>query len=246
MLFTYPSISFPYAPRTSVISRELAERLADVPGILGHASWPRGEMLRKAGADRYEHHWNLRGPRHAHVPPPKARHYDPVAFALTDGLPDFWSLDVWAVLSERAAAKHKESLAASIAAVANRPIRERLMAMLLAGREHMVKAERRDLSELRPVRSFTAKGGCTARMKLGQAVIYAYEQASYADHSRYLIPVEGEVGDLGVCQSNLHAWCEAIRSHNGMAGSGCTYSALLVVTPDGAYVELDCRASISD
>jgi len=95
---------------------------------------------------------------------------------------------------------------------------------------------------------YQPKPGCNLRMKLKQAVQFEYQQASYADHTRYVIPVEakGEVGDLNVCRQNLRDFCEALRTHTGLAGSGCTWSAELVETAEGLVVMLDCRASICD
>ncbi len=88
---------------------------------------------------------------------------------------------------------------------------------------------------------------CTLRLKLSDAVQIDYEQASYADHSRFVIPVEGErPTDLSSCIANLNRFCDAIRTHNGFAGSGSSWTMELVDTPAGLVVYADCRASISD
>lgn len=88
---------------------------------------------------------------------------------------------------------------------------------------------------------------CTLRLKLSNAVQIDYEQASYADHLRFVIPVEGECPtDLSSCVANLAHFCDAIRTHNGFAGSGSSWTMELINTPAGLVVYADCRASISD
>lgn len=89
--------------------------------------------------------------------------------------------------------------------------------------------------------------GCQLRMLLKQAVRASYSQQSYADYSIYLVPVTGEMpADLAICQRNLGNFVRYSDSHTGMAGSGCNYTAELVVNDHGALVVITCRASIAD
>jgi hypothetical protein len=241
--FTYTRSTY---TRTSVISRALAEQLADViPHDAPLEPWPamdqgRGQFLRDAAI---EFRCYVGDDREA--PPINRLHWDAKLFALVDGLPDPWFIDVWQVQDERARAKRAADLLAAAEAFEAPPAIKRRLVKAVSERGFEAP-ERSDLTRLRPARPYTPKGGCAARMKLAEAVRFSYRQESYADHSTYLVPVEGEITDAQACRSNLAAWCESIRTHNGFAGSGSTWSASLVIEPDGAYVEIDCRASISD
>ena len=250
--FTYSCTTY---TRTSVISRARAEALADalprdaLHSPCGYPAGAPGYFLHVAGVSTFSDvTYGANGSRRLAAQPGVDRyHYSPEQFALVDGLPNGWVIDVRQVLDERARAAHAAAMLDAAAHFDTTPaIRARLIAE--AGGRYFRAPEVRDLSRLlQPVRAYPApSGACTARLQLRAAVSYAYEQASYADHSRYLIPVAGAIGDLAACRQNLASWAEAIRTHTGMAGSGCSYSATLVVTDDGAYVHLDQRASISD
>jgi len=231
----------------SVISRDLAELLFD----LGAEDWrPVGSIgfCNKVGANHDEH---IYGPKFKSIKVGeiKARHYDKVLFAMVDGLPKRWESDVYYIGVERSRAKLKAQEEAAVESYAGPAVIKRALQAMLADKPRCFKPpEVVDMSGLKPLkdRKYKPAGGCGAKLKLKEAVSYGYSQESYADHSYYLIPVEGEIGDASVCRSNLHQWCEAIRTHNGFAGSGSTFSAELVIEPDGAYVKLDIRASISD
>lgn len=195
--------------------------------------------------------------------PIRAWEYDPETYAVCRELPDSWELDVSQVQGERAQAAYNAKRRATYEAQ-KEPIRSFLLAELDAGNDrYMRDAEPRDLTDLAKtarqdrrqtleVRGkktlvgpmpYAPESGCSAKLHLKDAVCYAYEQASYADHSRYAVPVTIEAGaDPVVCRRNLGRFMEALRTHNGYAGSGCTWSAEL---RDG-FVLLDCRASISD
>jgi len=183
------------------------------------------------------------------APLPNAYHACPKFAAAVDGLPHGWYSDVSYVIDER---KKSEWLAANVAAVeawaGPAPMKRRIMSAVACRGFRKPEAVRADLSGLKPVygRSYTPAGGCDAKLKLKESVLVSYEQNSYSDDLLYLIPVEGDLGDAAICRSNLGLWCQAIRTHNGMAGSGCSYTTCLVVEPDGSYVELHCRSSISD
>lgn len=95
---------------------------------------------------------------------------------------------------------------------------------------------------------YKPEAGCNLRLLLKEAYCYDTEQAAYADHQRYVVPVrvDGEPGDLETCRRNLRAFMESLRTHNGMAGSGCNWEAQLHAMEDGFVVHLGCRASIMD
>lgn len=177
-------------------------------------------------------------------------------------LPEHWMTDVHDILSQRRAA----ALSAEVEDFIRSSAPEALRDFLLTNRRvlcHRPKpADLRDLAKL-AAQDLTQEGtqgrrygkpayqpepGCNLRLKLREAWSYDYEQASYADHSRYIVPVEvqGEIGDRAVCNRNLRAFCQALRTHNGFAGSGDTWNAELIERDGTFLVILDCRSSISD
>lgn len=159
-------------------------------------------------------------------------------------LPEGWESPVHRLLAQRALDALGQVADAAFAAL---PENVRAAATRRRRLRHR-KPELVNLSSLRPVsgRAYKPEPGCTMRLKLAEAVCYDYEQASYADHSRYVIPVEGEPGDPAACARNLGRFCEAIRTHNGMAGSGASWTMALEQEPGGWVVVADCRASIAD
>lgn len=80
-----------------------------------------------------------------------------------------------------------------------------------------------------------------------EAVSVSYVQDAYADLHTTLIPVKvSEPTDIAAARRNLGKIADKIRTHNGWAGSGSSYSLELVVEDDGVYVRMSTRASISD
>jgi hypothetical protein len=183
-------------------------------------------------------------------------------------LPSRWQLDVQEVLTERSKAKHREKLRVAVEEVATTEPIKNFLRLLWAKEERGFVAPRvTDLTDLGKLAArdetrevdhhgkkmrlgkpaYTPKEGCKAKLKLKEAVCFSYRQEAYADHTGYAVPVEIEAGaDHAVCRENLRLFCDALRTHNGFAGSGCTWEAELVVNEDGAYVVFDCRASIPD
>jgi hypothetical protein len=239
MFFEYDQ-GYSYGKRTSVITREQAETIADLFTAKGIESPFRSvSPMRKHDDGRYV----------------MAYEEHPELVEAVADLPSPWDLDVAHILEARRKAKALEELRAAQARVEHAAIRAYLLAQPAS--QYLRTPEVRDLSEMaklatrgdlgngKPV--YSPLPGCKARLKLKEAVTFWYEQASYADHTRYAIPVEMEAGaDVGVCRANLGRFCSALRTHNGFAGSGCTWTAELIVEPAGAFVVMDCRASISD
>jgi hypothetical protein len=263
--FTYPD---PYpmggkATKQSVITRELAEHLADHfarPDLYSHdGKLFSGYHMRGKEIDTWGRlGWQLaheddaalsnRIPRELSIRKlvvgMSRYHGHPELFALVDGLPQGWDNDVTRVMNERDSAKAEAAHRAAIEQIDTTP----------AIRAHLQRTMNDRYSrppERRPFQAGYLRVGyapepCTSRLLCSEAVTFYYEQASYADHSRWLIPVSGAIADPAKCRGNLSRWCEAMRTHTGYAGSGSNYSATLHITDLGAYVELDQRASISD
>ena len=169
-----------------------------------------------------------------------------------DDLPKGWRLAVANILNSRHIAK-LEADSAELFGKLPEPLRT---VALMHRRNLTFMPQSNDLSYLLSLRNrngdrvssvYKPDPRCTLRMKLSQAVRIDYEEASYATHSRYVIPVEGErPADLEPCRGNLTGFCEAIRTHDGFAGSGCSWTMSLIDTGNGFVVYADCRASISD
>jgi len=167
-----------------------------------------------------------------------------------------WQAAVNNELFTRAAARYLDSIRASITAHSNKALQAYLLPKVGEDRYMRVldPSDLRDLVKLSQVGRSTNHGkpyqpitgsGLSARFR--DAVCYAYEQASYADHSRYIVPMDvvGPV-NLEVSRKNLNNFLWSLKTHNGFAGSGCTWSGSLF-EHDGQYIMvLDCRASISD
>jgi hypothetical protein len=125
-------------------------------------------------------------------------------------------------------------------------------------RKRTYKPETRDLSSLGELATdkrdtkygrgmYKADPKCSLRLKLKNAVQIGYEQESYADYARYLIPVEGErPTDLSACRRNLGTFCEALCTTNGLAGFGSSWEMELIDTSAGLVVMAVSRSSISD
>lgn len=94
---------------------------------------------------------------------------------------------------------------------------------------------------------YNPEPGCKALLRLREAVHVTWWHDSYADMAVYAVPVDILAGaDLDVCRRNLSRFASALRTHTGLAGSGCTYEAALVQNEAGALVVLTQRASIPD
>lgn len=237
-LFSYRRYS---QENRSVISRELAEKIADAFAAAGidspHATEPGAAVDGKyqSGPPSY----TLR----------------PEIMALVEGLPKYWTLDVSYIQHDRVMARIKAEQLASYEAVEHAGIRAYLIEH--ADERGMRKAELSDQSGLarlaidtgmangKPV--YQPKEGCKAKLKLREAISFSYSQESYADHTQYAVPVDIPAdADLKICRSNLSHFCQCLRTHNGFAGSGCTWTSCLIEHPEGPFVILECRASISD
>lgn len=240
--FTMPASHAYGKPRDSVIGRALAEELADLFTAAGINS-PFSKESGRTVDGRYESG-------------PASWSKVPAIAAKVAGLPAYWDLDVAFVLGKRREAQALAARVATYEAVENATIRAFLLSLDPNGLG-MVKAEPIDLTWMialsrrdnmangKPV--YQPEPGCKASMKLSAAVHYNYTQEAYADHSRYAVPVELDAAaELTICKRNLQAFCRALRTHNGLAGSGSEWSADLHVGDDGAFVIFDCRASISD
>lgn len=246
-LFAYSSY-YTRERTTSRITRELAETIADMaPSGVGMLDWERARDLRRLGFNNTDSEYLYQRGVTTYTPNVYRRHYDAALFALTDGLPMHWWCDVSQVQNERADTAAQLRLQLAIDDFeAPAPIKRHLRESFDRQERGLRAPELRDLTGLKPVRPYTPRGGCGARLMLSKSILYRLSQESYADHTGYLVPVEGEILDADICRSNLAGWCEAIRTHNGFAGSGSSWTATLVIDPDGAYVELDARHSISD
>lgn len=239
-MFTYPRNSYSNDKVTSVITREQAEAAA----ILFEA----------ADLSPYSTDWDKENNKTG----PASYLRVPALAEAVANFPQWWTLDVSHVLDERRAAKRIANIRASYEAVEHAAIREYLLNRIdSTDARYLRAAEVRDESELCKLASapdptnkkpaYQPNPGCKARLKLKQAVMFYYEQASYADHSRYAVPVEFEgTPDPAACAANLGKFCAALRTHNGFAGSGCTWTAELITNSTGSFVVMDCRASISD
>ena len=167
-------------------------------------------------------------------------------------LPAEWRTHVYDLMVQRRTAKHQ---AKADAAIQDLPEAVRTLARSRRGNRTFI-ATARDLRYLLTMNNrdgnrvnsvYKPDPRCTLRLKLSDAIQIDYEQASYADHSRYVIPVEGECPtDLSPCVANFTQFCKAICTHNGFAGSGSSWTMELIKTPAGPVVYADCRESISD
>ncbi len=161
-------------------------------------------------------------------------------------LADMWKTDVHAILGERRHAKWKAGIREKYAAVQNEHIRAYL---LKAFDDNEYRGWREpEVTSLTGLRGrdtapkYKPVGDCGAKLKLSEAVAFAYEQQSYADHSFFVVPFDGEVKDREVALKNLRLLAASWRTHTGWAGSGSDWSVSLV---DNVVI-LECRSSISD
>jgi hypothetical protein len=249
--------------RKPVISRDLAEQIADHVASLGYNS-PFSTVL-DDGVSRTEQRTDSRGHTYKHFVPV----HEGLDFSAFGALPEGWASDVHQTLSDRLAARVRAELGAAIEAFETTPAIKAHLGRLFAQSERgLRKPERADLTGMARLAArdltrevvlpsgrrtrigkpaYRPKDGCKARLKLKEAVFCLSTQESYADHTEYAIPVEIEEGaDMAVCHQNLHHFAECLGTHDGTAGSGSTWGASLVVTPEGAYVALNGRHSISD
>jgi hypothetical protein len=170
--------------------------------------------------------------------------------AMCATLPSAWTCDVSYILNERAANRRWAATAAQVEAIGHAGIRA-FIASRVAKRERGYgdAGKPSDLTGLAKGAKdrYKPQAGCAAVLKFSQAVLVYYTQETYADMSAYAIPCELPAdADRAICQRNLNAFCQAIKTHNGFAGSGSTYDASIVDQPGGAFVLLTARASISD
>ena len=258
--------------RTSVISRELAEQLADAFEAQGLNSeaYPFLQeiptaLLGKLGRPRL----------------PRRYETNAELVALVDGLGlsrepwgegEFkaepkWTFDVSAVLDQRAAQRRLEAKRQAANAQTNPAVRAYLLGVVVGYRGRFepkaddlswmvakAQEDRRRPTTIKGERvllgptPYTPKDGCPLRLKLKAAVHFGYTQEAYADHQEWVIPVEGEATDeqMLVCRANLGAFAEALRTANGLAGYGSNYSFALVRTTNGLAVIVNQRSSIAD
>ena len=90
-------------------------------------------------------------------------------------------------------------------------------------------------------------GASGIKLKPAAAVRFFYAQESYSDDSRVAIPFEMDINkpcDFVVFARNVSALVRRADTHNGMAGSGCNFSASVDVA--NQVVIVHCRASIAD
>lgn len=173
----------------------------------------------------------------------RPEYYDAEVFALVDGLPHGWRHDVYDEMSRRASEIREANIAATVEGI---PTTDAIRAFLRSQIGTRGFHEPKRQSAKRTARGYNPVPGCNARLRLSEAVSFRYTQESYADHSQFAVPVEGNPNSEA-CRTNLSRLCEAWRTHNGFAGSGCTYTASIHGSEaDGWFVVFDCRASISD
>lgn len=229
-----------------VLSAATAARIADAyeakgispfGTVYGNLSWHQSMNGDTMGGSLYSRKFS---DRHEARP----EFFDAEMFALVDGLPQGWRSDVYAELSRRSAAVHAANVAAQVEAFNTTPAIKAFLRVEQGSRGfHAPKLTPMKGST---VRNYSPVKGCNARLKLSQAVSFRYTQESYADHSQTAVPVEGNPNSEA-CRVNLSRLCEAWRTHNGFAGSGCTYTASIHGNDsEGWFVVFDCRASISD
>ena len=85
------------------------------------------------------------------------------------------------------------------------------------------------------------------RLLTNQRVSLGGTQEMYADYSTWIIPVETvEPLNADAARRNLAKIAGKLRTHNGWAGSGSTFDFTLVEEPDGCYVVMGARHSVSD
>jgi hypothetical protein len=222
-------------PRESVIDLEAAEKLADL--FDKHDLRPHATKLRSSTK---ENDW--RGvPKYVDYP-------DIMEVVEALDCDHTWRLDVSHLLEERRRERRNRKIQESFAAVDHAGIAAYLMAHESTVRGLKV-AEVKDLSYLTDLArgKYRPDPNCRAKLCLSRAVHYAYEQAPYADYNYYAVPAEVAGGaSLTACRRNLQAFCDAIKTHNGFAGSGAHWSASIETRNGQYFVVLISRASISD
>jgi hypothetical protein len=98
------------------------------------------------------------------------------------------------------------------------------------------------------VPNYVPDPACASMLHLSRAIHTATSQETYANYTTYLVPVTiPQDADLDVCRKNLGRFADCLRTHDGMAGSGCTWGAALHGDREtGFLVLLNRRASIAD
>lgn len=239
--------------RTSVLSRERAERLADAfeANGMGEGSYPFNRISTNDSPRRFEQ--------------VEALLSLVVAEGLDLGDTAKWIWDVDAVMRQRGQERRRLERVAAAEAQQNPAVRAYLVeqASALNGRFEikpdslawMCKAATEDRRRETTINGkkvllgptpYQPKGGCGMRLKLAEAVRYRYRQEAYADHQEWVVPVEGAPEDVAVCRDNLYRFAEALRTTNGLAGYGSSYSFSMVQTAEGWVVVVDQRSSIAD
>jgi hypothetical protein len=86
-----------------------------------------------------------------------------------------------------------------------------------------------------------------AKLHLKEAIYLGMDQAAYADHAYYAIPVTvAEGADLKSLSQNLARIANAARTTNGYAGYGSTFDFYMHRVEDHTFVILNQRSSIAD
>lgn len=177
-------------------------------------------------------------------PPPKYLLYPEIADKV-EGLPKLWTVDVNHILGRRMKERDRAAHITAFSAIENEAIREYALS-LIDTRGVKAQPEYVDLTRtLRPNmgRTYEPVGDCGAVLKAKESVSLVYEQQAYADIILTAIPYEiTGTFDRDTAARNLQRLGDAMRTHNGLAGSGCTYRFII---HDG-FVVMETRVSISD
>lgn len=250
--FTYRA-AYSSDMRTSVLSRAQAEALADAfeANGMGCGTFPFNRVSTNDSPRRFEQ-------------------VEPLLRVVVEAGLDLgdtakWVWDVDAVMRERDQERRRLERVASAEAQEDPAVRAYLVeqASVLSGRFEikadslawMCKTATQDRRRETTINGkrvllgptpYQPKGGCGMRLKLAKAVLYRYRQESYADHQEWVVPVEGAPEDVAACRDNLYRFSEALRTTNGLAGYGSSYSFSMVETKAGWVVVVDQRSSIAD
>lgn len=242
--------------RQPVISSDLANRIADKVETLGFDSLYSSVVIRDGRIIS-----KFKGGDYSNQYVPLHQVMSENGYTDEFGpLPEFWSVDVADVMAKRESDRHRQRVMAAVGALdAPAVIKARLQADVAAGiccrvpeikdLRFFCESAKRTTDQYGKARpAYTPPADCKLTLKLSRAVLASYSQEAYADMSAYYVPVGGNVtsADYNACIRNLNAFVRYANTHTGWAGSGCSYSADLVIEGDAAYAVITCRASIAD